>query len=56
MTLVLWTVAAIWGLSSVVVVTIFAMDERAHRRQIRSSPTIDAKIMRPSVRAESLVA
>jgi len=56
MTLVLWTVAAIWGFSSVVAITIFAIDERAHRRRVGSEFEHDSKIVPPSVRAERVLA
>jgi len=38
MTAMLWTIASIWGLSCAITLVIFALDERAHRRQ-RTEPT-----------------
>jgi len=33
MTVILWAIALTWGLSCAITLAIFALDERAHRRQ-----------------------
>jgi len=38
MTVILWAIALIWGLSCAITLVIFALDERAHRRQ-RTEPS-----------------
>jgi hypothetical protein len=35
---ILWAIGAIWGVSGVIVVVLFVLDERAHRRQLAGQP------------------
>lgn len=56
LSILLWTAAAVWGVSALGTMVLFGIDERAHRRSHAHESTEDVPASAPTPTAPSLLA